>query len=173
MQVANPNAPMAQPGPMGEPPQADYVMKGQHEDFDFRVRAFSMQFQNPAISAQQYMQAIEQVVPAILQMIPMGLNGQLAMTVLARKLNEPELAMLLPDPITMQLQQLTAGAQQQADQDPAGDGSNQTNAQNAGPAGNRLPASQRGQGRAMTPGPGTGSPRPMQGAQKPAMAMAG
>lgn len=168
--VANQGAPAAMPGPMGQPPQADYVMQGKHEDFDHKVRAFSMQFQNPAVSANQYMQAIATVVPAILQMIPAGLNGQLAMSVLSRKLNEPELAMLLPDPITMQLQQLTAGAQQQADQDPAGDGSN---AQNAGPAGNRLPGQQRAQGRAMTPGPGTGAPRPMQGAQKPATAKAG
>jgi len=168
VQVANPGAPMAQPGPMGEPPQADYVMQGKHEDFDHKVRSFSMQFMNPAISAQQYMAAVTNVIPAILQMIPAGLNGQLAMSVLARKLNEPELAMLLPDPITMMLQQATAGAAQQADQDPAGDGSN---AKNAGPAGSKMPGGPSN--RSMTPGPGTGSPRPMQGAQKPAMAMAG
>ena len=160
VQVANPGSPMAMAGPMGEPPQADYVMQGTHDDFTHRCRAFSMAYTSPVISAQQIQQAITTVIPAIMQMIPAGLNGQQAMTILARKLNEPELATLLPDPITMQLQQMTQGAVQQADADPLGDGSSQTG-QSAGPAGRRVPGQARAGNRAMRPGPGQGSPRPM------------
>ncbi len=161
--VANPGSPMAQPGPNGEAPQADYVMQGQHEDFTHRTRAFSMAYANPVISAKQYIEAITTVVPVIMQLMQGGFNGTGAMAILARKLNEPEIANLLPDPVTMALQQQQAQLEEQMAMDPAGDGSNQDYSQNAGPNGRRLPAGQRMQGRAMNPGPGTGSPRPTGG----------
>lgn len=167
VQVANPGSPMAQPGPMGQAPQADYVMQGDHTDFDHKCRTFSMAYTNPVISAQQYQNAITNVMPAIMEMMQGGFNGQMAMKILARKLNEPELEFLLPDPLTMMLQQQTQQAVQEADSDPAGDGSNQDYQQDAGPAGRRVPGQVRSSNRAMRPGPGQGSPRPMQGAQRP------
>jgi hypothetical protein len=192
VQVANPGAPAAQqqmqqqaqqapgqpqPGvPMGQPPQPPqqgqpgvYVMQGDHDDFNHKVRAFSMQYQNPTISAQQYQQAITNVVPAIMQMMQGGFNGQAAMAILARKLNEPELENLLPDQMTQMLQQQASQAEQQIAQDPAGQGDigGYSDPGSAGPAGRRIPGQVRMSNRAMRPGPGQGSPRPMMGAQQP------
>lgn len=162
--VANPGA-QEQPGQ--EPP--DYVMQGSSEDFSTKVRMFSMQYTSPVISAQQIQATIETVVPVIIQMQATGaFNGRAAMSILARKLNEPELENLLIDPmLTMLQQQEQQNVMPGIDQDPTGQGDNQSYGQDQGPAGKRVPGKLRSDQRAMRPGPGQGSPRPMQMAQRP------
>ncbi len=138
--VAGPNAQVLD----GE---ADHILEGEHEDFDIKVRAYSMQYTNPAIQAQQLMEFTSTVLPAIMQLAGAGLDARMLIRTLARKLNEPTLENLLPDPLIQQMQQQQAMMQQQVDQDPSGQGLNQ-NPSDAGPAGRRLPG-------------GRTSPRPM------------
>lgn len=154
-----------------------YVLQGGHDDFQIRVRAFSMQYTNPVISAQQVQAAIKDVVPIIVNLSAQGvLNGRAAISILARKLNEPALENLVPDPIIAMLQQQEAMLVPELDADPSGMGDNARPMSMQGPSGRRMGAGQR-QGRqpgqpsqrSMNPGPGMGSPRPMQGARPMAM----
>lgn len=137
--------------PMGMQP--DYVMQGTPADFAIKTRAFSMQYTNPIVSAQQVMTALQEVIPAVLAT---GMDPRPPITILARKLNEPELEMLIPDPMTQILLEQKQAAAAAAAADPTGQGANRPNSADAGPAGRRLPQASR----AMRPGPGQGSPRP-------------
>lgn len=161
--VANPGNP--QPMQEGE----GYTMQGTHDDFDIKVRSFSMNYQNPIISAKSYMEAITNIVPIIIQLSAAGaLNGKTAMSILARKLNEPELENLLPDPMLQAIQQQEQQMVEQAMNDPSGQNADTT--PDNGPAGRKVPGNKR----AMNPGPGMGSPRPMsQPMRPPTMAGAG
>lgn len=153
--VANPGAPQ-QPG---QPPP-DYTMQGTHEDFDVNVRSFSMAYTNPAISAKQIQDAMQNVLPAIMQLAAMGqIDPRAAITILARKLNEPDFENLVPDPLIQMLQQQESAMLPQMAADPSGMGDNQDYG-DVGPSGRRVPGAQREQTRAMRPGPGQGSPRP-------------
>lgn len=152
---------MGMPGMPGMEP--DYVMRGESEDFDIKTRAFSMQYSSPAVSAQMVMQAMTDIVPLVVQMSAGGgIDGRLAMGILARKLNEPALEFLVPDPMMHALQQQEQAMQPGLDQDPSGMGVQPYQQEQPGPAGRRVPGQQRQQNRAMRPGPGQGSPRPMQ-----------
>lgn len=134
--IANPGAPDAE--------QADYVMQGDHEDFDIKTRAFSMQYTNPAIAAQQLMEVMQTTIPAITELSAAGaINGRVAIGILARKLNEPALENLIPDPIIAQLQQQQTAMVPQLDADPSGQGLNNPN-QAPGPAGRKIPGGRAG-----------------------------
>ena len=151
---AMPGAMMGQPMPPPIPPDI-FVMQGQPEDFDIKCRAYSMQYQNPVIQAQMVMKALAETIPACLQS---GLPPGPALKILARKLNEPELEDLVPDPVSeMMAAQADSMAAVMGD-NPRGESPGY---QQHGPSGRKVPGGKPPAGRAMSPGPGTGSPRPM------------
>lgn len=143
--------------PMGQPGM--YTFQGTAADFDLKTRAFSMAYANPQVQAQAVMKALSETIPAALQA---GLDPKPTLNILSRLLNEPELTQIIPDPITLQMQQQEAALADAMSMDPTGSGQDD-NYQQDGPTGKRLPGKQRAQspGRAMNPGPGNGSPRPM------------
>ncbi len=165
---AMPGAMMAPPMPMGPPPIPPdvFMMQGTPEDFDIKCRAFSMQYQNPTIQAQMVMKALAETIPACMAA---GLDPRPTMKILAKKLNEPELEDLVPDPASEMMAQQADAMAAAMEPNPSGE---DPGYQQHGPSGRKLPGNGRkpqgmsvGGNRAMSPGPGTGSPRPMLGAR--------
>lgn len=156
--------------PPGVTPDGAYSMQGDAEDFDIKCRAFSMQYQNPVVQANMVMKALAETIPACMQS---GLDPRPALKILAKKLNEPELEDLIPDPVSEMMAQQESAIAGALQSNPTGDPQGY---QQQGPGGRKTPGG-RGMmaktgagggpmgGRAMNPGPGTGSPRPMQAAR--------
>lgn len=148
MDVMNPQGGMGGPGMPAQP--GTYTLQGDTTDFEMRTRAFSMSYNSPVVQAQLIMQALSETIPMALQA---GLDPKPTLSLLAKKLNTPELEQLVPDPISAMMAQQEAAMAAVMAGDPNGDGPDSDYGSQEGPAGRRLPANQRAQAGRSKPMP--------------------